>query len=78
MTKSAKEKVNHYIDQCSKRLIHIKVKNEFFVEQNGIHVPNMSFLSANSSFCCKTPCNALSVCSKLGPELIIIMRLQIT
>lgn len=30
MTKSAKEKVNHYIDQCSKRLIHIKVKNEFF------------------------------------------------
>ena len=45
MTKSAKEKVNHYIDQCSKRLIHIKVKNEFFVEQNGIHVPNMSFLS---------------------------------
>ena len=49
MTKSAKEKVNHYIDQCSKRLIHIKVKNEFFVEQNGIHVPNMSFLSANSS-----------------------------
>ena len=31
MTKSAKEKVNHYIDQCSKRLIHIKVKNEFFV-----------------------------------------------
>ena len=36
MTKSAKEKVNHYIDQCSKRLIHIKVKNEFFVEQNGM------------------------------------------
>ena len=41
MTKSAKEKVNHYIDQCSKRLIHIKVKNEFFVEQNGIFFGSM-------------------------------------
>ena len=61
MTKSAKEKVNHYIDQCSKRLIHIKVKNEFFVEQNGIHVPNMSFLSANSSFCLEFFSNVLKI-----------------
>ena len=32
MTKSAKEKVNHYIDQCSKRLIHIKVKNGSMID----------------------------------------------
>ena len=29
MTKSAKEKVNHYIDQCSKRLITLKLKMIF-------------------------------------------------